>query len=97
MNAEVDGKYWLPAFQRTEFQASIALLGQSRSVFRLVSRFDDYRVDAGGAFDTTGVRPRLTVTYASQDSISSYSEWRRGLGDATSAVRADDFDDVGPD
>jgi hypothetical protein len=97
VNAEVDGKYWLPAFQRTEFQASIALLGQSRSVFRLVSRFDDYRVDAGGAFDTTGVRPRLTVTYASQDSISSYAEWRRGLGDATSAVRADDFDDVGPD
>src|SRR4051812_2473404 len=33
VNAEVDGKYWLPAFQRTEFQAGFAAFGESRPVF----------------------------------------------------------------
>lgn len=45
VNAEVDGEYWLPEFQRTEFQASFAPFGTQRSVFRLVSRFSNYDVE----------------------------------------------------
>jgi hypothetical protein len=98
VNAEIGGRYWLPAFQRTEFQASVALLGQTRSVFRLVSRFDDYQVDdsSTGTARLQG-RPGLVVTYGPQDSISRFGDWRRGLGIATASVSASDFDDVGPD
>ncbi len=50
VNAEVDGKYWLPAFQRTEFQASIAMFGQTRPIFRIVSTITDVSVrDSIGA------------------------------------------------
>jgi hypothetical protein len=95
VNAEIQGRYWLPAFQRTEFQASIALFGQTRSVFRLVSRFADYSIDTGAVTMTTP--SRLVVTYAPQDSTSRFRDWRRELGVATSDVSADDFDDIGPD
>ena len=46
VNAEVDGLFWLPAFQRSEFQAGFAPLGSVRSVFRLVSRFAGIRAEA---------------------------------------------------
>ena len=45
VNTEVQGRYWLPAFQRTELQTQFALLGRSRAVMRIVSRFSDYAVD----------------------------------------------------
>ena len=61
VNAEVDGRYWLPAFQRSEFQASFAPLGPARSVFRLVSRFADLRVETSG--DSAG-SPRTNVDTA---------------------------------
>jgi hypothetical protein len=96
VNAEVGGRYWLPAFQRTEFQATIALFGQTRSVFRLVSRFADFAVDTGAALSDS-TTPRIRVTYSSGDSMSRYREWRQELGVATASVTADDFDDVGPD
>ena len=43
VNREVNGEYWLPAFQRTEIQARIALFGDFRTIVRIVSRFEDYR------------------------------------------------------
>ena len=46
VNAEVQGRYWLPAYQRSEFQAAFAPLGTGRSIFRLVSRFNDVNVVA---------------------------------------------------
>lgn len=96
VNAEIGGRYWLPTFQRTEFQATVALFGQTRSVFRLVSRFGDFSVDTGLAvLDSTPVRIR--VTYAPGDSMSRFHDWRQELGAVTSSVTADDFDDVGPD
>ena len=96
VNAEIGGRYWLPTFQRTEFQARVALFGQTRSVFRLVSRFGDFAVDTGAALsDSTAVRIR--VTYAPGDSMSRFRDWRQELGIATASVTADDFDDVGPD
>ena len=86
VNAEVGGRYWLPAFQRSEFQATFAPLGTQRSVFRLVSRFADLNLDesslptdratADSAVSQSAFVPpeRLTyrrrLTYAPSDSIS---------------------------
>jgi hypothetical protein len=60
----VDGRYWLPAFQRTEFQATLAPLGSQRSVFRLISKFSDMTVDIDHAVsereDSTRESARLS-------------------------------------
>jgi hypothetical protein len=100
INAEIDGHYWLPAFQRTELQSSFALLGDTRAVTRVVSRFSDHVVDSAdetvaASEDRNGI-PHHT-TWATSDSVSHYHGWTQSLGDATSKVTADDFDDVGPD
>jgi hypothetical protein len=99
VNAEFDGKYWLPAFQRTEFQATFALFGPGRAVFRIVSRFTDHAIDTGAVATDgdRGARSRHRLTFAPQDSVSRFGDWRLPLGDATSSVHADDFDDIGPD
>lgn len=107
VNAEVDGRYWLPQFQRTEFQASVALLGGQRSVFRLISRFSDLAVERAPpddsslisttpAVDTTPAT-RRTLSFAREDSISRYHGWLRPLGAATAEVNGSDFDDYLPD
>lgn len=38
-NGEFEQRYWLPTYQRVEAQASVALLGDQRAVFRVMSRF----------------------------------------------------------
>jgi len=109
VNAEVDGQYWLPAYQRTEFQAAFAPLGSGRSIFRLVSRFSNLDVaiapdsSAGPSVELTGNAAGSTppvrqgLSFASQDSISSYHAWLQPLGVATANVHASDFDDLAPD
>jgi len=108
VNAEVDGRYWLPAFQRSEFQATFAPLGTERSVFRLVSRFYDLdvkqRADSGGTIlagapaGTRGSSDLLPhLSYAPEDSISGYHDWTQALGTSTSGVKGSDFDDLAPD
>lgn len=100
VNAEIQGRYWLPAFQRTEVQSTFALFGNMRAVMRVVSRFSDHELDP--ARDTTASgdsinRIRHRTTWAPSDSVSHYRGWTRSLGEATSDVAADDFDDVAPD
>ena len=100
VNAEIDGRYWLPAFQRTEFQTTFALLGNVRAVMRVVSRFSNHNVenkaDSISVADARGfIRRRMT--WAPSDSTSRFGEWSESIGAATSSVAADDFDDVGPD
>jgi hypothetical protein len=99
VNAEIDGKYWLPAFQRTEFQASFQLLGQSRPIFRLVSNIQNIVVNdtAVRAADDTSFRPRVVVTWAAQDSVDAFRDWQRGLGTQSGSVHSDDFQDLAPD
>ena len=111
VNAEVDERYWLPQFQRTEFQATFAPLGGQRSVFRVLSRFSDLSLEATAAADTTpdrlspqglaeGAETRATspvLTYATSDSISRFGRWQQALGTATSEVSASDFNDFLPD
>jgi hypothetical protein len=100
-NAEVDGRYWLPAFQRTEFEANIPIFGADRAVFRMVSRFSDYAVQTGAPAAPLGAAstPSLhrVVTWAPSDSLSAYTGWQREIGRATASVNASDFNDLAPD
>lgn len=102
VNTEVNGQVWLPETQRTELQSSIAMLGGTRAVLRVLSRFSGYATGADAAArpplssDTMPLLGRRT-TWAPSDSVSRYDGWRVGLGEATAAVSADDFDDLAPD
>ena len=40
-NAEVEGSFWLPAYQRFEAQATSPTVGESRAVFRIVTQVRD--------------------------------------------------------
>ena len=100
-NAEIDGRYWLPAFQRSEFHAQMGLLGDTRPIYRIVSRFRDYRV----VTDTSTIaeapdtlpRTRARLTFASGDSASRYLDWQENLGTASGRVSGGDFDDLAPE
>jgi hypothetical protein len=100
VNTEVNGKYWLPAFQRTELQATIGVMGPSRSIVRIVSTFSDYTVDdTSNSTATMDDSPRVAhhTTWASTDSVSRFGDWRETVGVATASVTANDFDDMAPD
>jgi hypothetical protein len=97
VNAEYRGRYWLPSFQRTEFQASFPPLGQSRPIFRIVSTIGDLVVnDSEVAAIDTVPHARIAVSWAPQDSVDAFAEWRNPLGTQTGEVRADDFADLAP-
>ncbi len=96
VNAEYDGRYWLPSFQRTEFQASLPTLGASRPVVRVVSTIAGLTPDTGAFARDTELHPRVVVTWAPTDSMDAFADWRRALGEGTSGVRADDFADLAP-
>jgi len=100
VNAEIQGRYWLPAFQRTELQTTFALFGNMRAVMRVVSRFSDHDIEETPdtvALAESGNRIPHHTTWAPSDSVSHFGGWTQSLGDATSDVTADDFDDVAPD
>jgi hypothetical protein len=98
VNAEIDGKYWLPATQRTEFQVSFPFLGQSRPVFRIVSTIRDIVVtdSLGAPADSVATR-RVIVSWAQGDSASRFDDWNRELGVQSGSVHSDDFADMAPD
>ena len=82
VNAEVDGEFWLPAFQRAEFQAGFSPLGPVRSIFRLVSRFADVRVDTAGVpFASLASTEDSAGTIASRDTVGAdtATSYRRRL------------------
>ena len=104
-NAEINGKYWLPNYQRSEFQAQMGLLGDVRPIYRIVSRFRNYDLHTNGDTMVTlsemGAdsipRTRSKLTFASRDSVSRYGEWQENLGAASGRVGSDDFVDLAPD
>ena len=98
VNAEIDGRYWLPAFQRTELHSSFAMLGQSRAVMRVVSRFSDHMVETSGApLTDSALKGVHRTTWAPSDSVSRFNAWNASLGVITTDVNANDFNDVAPD
>ena len=96
-NAEVNGRYWLPATQRTEFQSSVAFLGRSRAMMRVVSEFSDYEVDEGATATPDVERIAHITTWAPRDSVNHYGDWQTSLGTLTASGTARDFDDLAPD
>jgi len=97
VNQEVNGEYWLPAFQRTEIQARIALFGDFRTLLRIVSRFDDYRANDSswtGPEAPPGVRHNLT--FASNSAQQRFNDWRRPIGAASSDVYYGELNDLAP-
>ncbi|MBA3466115.1 MAG: hypothetical protein H0T21_01810 [Gemmatimonadaceae bacterium] len=98
VNVEVDGAYWLPAFQRTEFQARVALLGDFRSVVRIVSRFDGYRPNDSSWSGREAPRGlRHSLTFASSADQARFDSWERPIGAASSDVYYGELDDLAPE
>lgn len=100
VNTEVNGAYWLPAWQRTELVSTFPLMGRTRAVMRILSTFSGYSVDDTSAriLASEGVSHRArSTTWAPTDSVSRFADWHAELGEATSSVHADDFADFAPD
>ncbi|MBK6487597.1 MAG: hypothetical protein IPF98_12115 [Gemmatimonadetes bacterium] len=100
-NGEIDGRYWLPTYQRFEAQAALTGATDSRSIFRVVTRFRDHEVQLADTtlladVDSLMSRP-YPLSFAPAESLSTVSGWRRALGAATSDVHSDDFNDIAPD
>ncbi len=100
-NAEIDGRYWLPAYQRTEMQGFFTPIGDVRSVFRIVSRFrhvtpNGASVLAMAPFADGSGGDSYRLSRAPSDSVSRYADWTLALGEANAAVSADDFADLAP-
>jgi hypothetical protein len=98
VNAQVAGKYWLPAFQRTEFQASMPLFTPARPVLRLVSTIHDIVIRDTTFATTDSVGPlRVSISWAAGDSVSRFNDWQRSIGEQSGSVHSDDFADMAPD
>ncbi len=103
VNAEVNGEFWLPAYQRFEAHATSNAVGDGRAVFRILTRYRDRTffpapdsVVIGSVEDSLSVRPfRLAVQHP--ESLSKFTDWRSDLGSANAEVSAEDFNDVAPD
>jgi hypothetical protein len=98
VNVEVNGEYWLPAYQRTEIQARIGLFGDFRSIVRVVSRFYDIRANDSswtGPEAPPGVRHNLT--FASAASQQSFNDWQQPIGAASTDAYYAEFDDLAPE
>ena len=96
VNSEVDGKYWLPTFQRSEFQAGFALFGQTRPVFRVVSNIGGIRVTERASTSDSLERRRVSVAWAPSDSVDRFDDWQGEIGMRSAAVHSDDFEDLAP-
>lgn len=103
VNAEVDGQFWLPSYQRIEAQVSSALTGDARSIFRMISQFRDYRindlpvtVDVGSPGDTLRIETHR-LTRLPDDSLARYDAWSSETGTTSGDARGTDFDDIAPD
>ncbi len=102
-NAEINGEFWLPYRQRFEAHATSNSVGEGRAIFRVLTRFLDREllpappdVVVGSEADTLAIRPfRLTIL--APDTMSAYRDWAANIGTMTSAVSAEDFNDVSPD
>lgn len=104
--AEREGRFWLPTFQRIEFQIASPALGESRAVLRVVSRLREVVVNDSALATLAAASQRDTVarqarwwrlTRAPSDTLDRFDAWRDALGAATGTLHADDFDDVAPD
>jgi hypothetical protein len=98
VNVEVDGEYWLPAYQRTEFQARLALLGEFRTLVRIVSRFYDIRAnDSTWSGPETPPGIQHSLTFATSSALERYKGWQSPIGASSSDAYYAEFDDLAPE
>src|SRR6185503_2081075 len=98
VNVEVNGEYWLPAYQRTEFQARLAFLGEFRSLVRIVSRFYDIRAnDSSWTGPETPPGIQHSLTFASGSAQQRFHDWQSPLGSASTDAYFAEFDDLAPE
>ncbi|MBK8247211.1 MAG: hypothetical protein IPK85_07450 [Gemmatimonadetes bacterium] len=98
-NGEFEGRYWLPTYQRWEAQAAWTAATDARNIFRIVSRYRQHQVNDTvivARVDSLVPSPYRLARVAAE-SLAAFREWRRDLGDLTSGVHSDDFDDLAPD
>ena len=99
VNAEVDGRWWLPQSQRIELQVSDAAFGDGRYAYRALSTFSDYHVTPppdSATGDSLRAAPHK-LSRAPRDTLDQFKDWNSDLGHATTLVTGADFDDIGPD
>jgi hypothetical protein len=98
VNVEVDGEYWLPAYQRTEFQARLAFLGEFRTLVRIISRFYDIRAN-DSTWTGPGTPPGIqhSLTFASASTLERYKGWQSPIGSFSSDAYYAEFDDLAPE
>src|SRR5205085_5307207 len=84
---EREGRYWLPDYQRVEFQIVAPAFGESRAVLRIASRLRDVVVNDStivASADTAARAPRWwRITRATGDTLRRYDGWRATLGTLT--------------
>ena len=98
VNVEVNGEYWLPAYQRTEFQARVALFGDFRSIVRIVSRFYDIRAnDSTWSGPQTPPGVQHSLTFAPASAQQRFRDWQEPLGSASTDTYFAEFDDLAPE
>ena len=98
VNVEVNGEYWLPAYQRTEFQARIAFFGEFRSIVRIVSRFYDIRAnDSTWTGPATPPGVQHSLTFAPAATQQRFRGWQSPLGSASTDAYFAEFDDLAPE
>lgn len=100
-NGEIEERYWLPLYQRIEAQVGLTSTTDSRSIFRIVTRFRDHEIEGPeGAgvhiSDSLSAHP-FDLSFAPPESLATESGWHDELGSVTTAVHSDDFDDIAPD
>jgi len=107
-SVEVEGRYWLPRSQRIEKHVDIGGLAEGRTVFRIVSRFRSHvvsstRTVASGSSMVHDEVPPAAAARATPHvhrlavdagAAARGNDWWFGLGEATAALRGDDFADI---
>jgi hypothetical protein len=103
VNSEVDGKWWIPTYQRFDGQIVSPLLTEARLVFRIVTRFTGVEA-IERPIDSTVVtaadtirRERFRISLAPRDSLGAFRDWSRQIGALSVDARTEDFDDVAPE
>ncbi|MBC8088892.1 MAG: hypothetical protein H7Z40_16630 [Phycisphaerae bacterium] len=100
-NSLQQGKYWLPVWQRLEYQA-ITSFTEARATIRVQSVWRDVELSLRdsltlvAAGDTLG-EPQYSVRHAlAGDTSSGWGSWSNDIGALTANASARDFDDVAP-
>jgi hypothetical protein len=103
VNSEVDGKWWIPTYQRFDGQIVSPLLTEARLVFRIITRYTDVTAIERNvdptlvASDDSLRRQPHRIRLAPSDSMAAFGSWTRAIGTLSAGARTEDFDDVAPD